>query len=86
MSNQVDTVFTDIRNQGFCAALLRAAAEKPYHTFTEQPILGLHITLRIGLQKRFLYRPNASVSRLSNIQTFQPREDPLLLSTHSSHS
>ena len=69
MSNQVDNVFTDIRNRGFCASLLRATAEEPYHTFTEQPILGLH--LRIRLQKCFLYRPDASVFRLSNIQTFQ---------------
>ena len=30
MSNQVDNVFTDIRNRGFYASLLRATAEKPY--------------------------------------------------------
>ena len=71
MSNQVVNVFTDIRNRGFCATLLRAAAEKPHHTFTGQPILGLHITFANRIAKCFVYRPDASVFRLSNIQTFQ---------------
>ena len=53
MSNQVDNVFTDIRNRGFCASLLRATAEKPYHTFIEQPILGLNITFANQIAKMF---------------------------------
>ena len=57
MSYQVDNVFTDIRNRGFCAALLRAAAEKPYHTFTEQPILGLHVTFANRIAKMFCLSP-----------------------------
>ena len=53
MSNQVDNVFTDIRNRGFCVGLLRTAAEKAYHTLTEQPILGLHITFANRTVKMF---------------------------------
>ena len=53
MSNQVDNVFTDVRNRGFYASLLGATAEKPYHTFTEQPILGLHITFANKIAKMF---------------------------------
>ena len=53
MSNQVDNFFTDIGNRGFCASLLRATADKPYHTFTEQPILGLHTTFANQIAKMF---------------------------------
>ena len=55
--NQVDNVFTDVRNRGFCAALLKAAAEKPYHTFTEQPVVGLHITFANRIAKMFCLSP-----------------------------
>ena len=55
MSNQVDNVVTDIRNRGFCASLLRATAEKPYRTFTEQPILSLHSTFANQIAKNVFF-------------------------------
>lgn len=66
---QVDNVFTAIKNGGFCPAVFRAADAKLSHIHVACNT-SLHIMLANQIAKMFLYRPDASVFRLFNMQIF----------------
>ena len=69
---QVDNVFTAIRNGSFCPAVFRAADAKLSTSHIHGACnTSLHIMLANQIAKMFLYRPDASVFRLFNMQTFQ---------------